>query len=165
MQERSHAFAMKSQIWLLDPRPDLPSIVAAVKHGFALSEASRTPVMLQLRIRACHVHGEFVASDNRAPSFTLKDALENPRRDTGRIGIVVQGGTCKTLLRVLERLGVADVYGSTRVPLYVMNVAYPVIDGELLRFCEGKRAILMVEEGQPNFIEQNVAAILRKAGS
>ncbi len=27
MQERSHAFAMKSQIWLLDPRPNLKSIV------------------------------------------------------------------------------------------------------------------------------------------
>ena len=24
MQERSHAFAMKSQVWLLDPRPNLP---------------------------------------------------------------------------------------------------------------------------------------------
>src|ERR687884_1072431 len=67
MQERSHAFAMKSQIWLLDPRPTLPSIVAAVKHGFALSEASNTPVMLELRIRACHVHGEFVAADNVRP--------------------------------------------------------------------------------------------------
>src|ERR687897_363257 len=27
MQERSHAFAMKSQMWLLDPRPNLESIV------------------------------------------------------------------------------------------------------------------------------------------
>jgi TPP-dependent indolepyruvate ferredoxin oxidoreductase alpha subunit len=61
MQERSHAFAMKSQIWLLDPRPNLPSIVKAVKDGFELSEASHTPVMLMLRIRACHVHGHFVA--------------------------------------------------------------------------------------------------------
>jgi indolepyruvate ferredoxin oxidoreductase alpha subunit len=78
MQERSHAFAMKSQIWLLDPRPNLPSIVAAVKTGFELSEASRTPVMLQLRIRACHVHGHFLASDNRRPDFTLSQALENP---------------------------------------------------------------------------------------
>jgi indolepyruvate ferredoxin oxidoreductase, alpha subunit len=55
MQERSHAFAMKSQIWLLDPRPNLPSIVRAVEQGFELSEASSTPVMLELRIRACHV--------------------------------------------------------------------------------------------------------------
>src|SRR6201994_4050818 len=61
MQERSHAFAMKSQMWLLDPRPNLPSIVRAVEEGFELSEATRTPVMLELRIRACHVHGRFIA--------------------------------------------------------------------------------------------------------
>ena len=77
----------------------------------------------------------------------------------------MQGGSYNTLLRALERLGVADVYGNSRIPLYVMNVAYPVIDSEVLRFCEGKRAVLMVEEGQPNFIEQNIAAILRQAGS
>src|SRR6478609_1471335 len=40
MQERSHAFAMKSQMWLLDPRPNLPSMVQAVEDGFQLSEAS-----------------------------------------------------------------------------------------------------------------------------
>lgn len=206
MQERSHAFAMKSQMWLLDPRPNLPSIVAAVKQGFALSEASNTPVMLQLRIRACHVHGQFVASDNQRARFTAQDALAQPQRDVqrivlppasflheqekiqqrwpaalafiqeqglneffaegaGDIGIVVQGGTYNTLLRVLERLGLADVYGNSRIPLYVMNVAYPVVDQEMLRFCQGKRAVLMVEEGQPNFIEQNIAAILRQHGS
>ncbi len=206
MQERSHAFAMKSQIWLLDPRPNLPSIVEAVKQGFELSEASRTPVMLQLRIRACHVHGHFVAGDNKRAKFTLKDALENPQRDVDRIvlppasfvheqekvkerwpaavrfiearglneffsedaddiGIIVQGGCYNTLLRALERLGLADVYGNTEVPLYVMNVAYPVIESEVIRFCAGKRAVLVVEEGQPNFVEQNLATILRQAGS
>lgn len=206
MQERSHAFAMKSQIWLLDPRPNLPSIVEAVKKGFELSEASHTPVMLQLRIRACHVHGHFVAGANRRPAFTLKDALENPQRDVSRIvlppasfvheqekvkerwpaalrfieehklneffsedaddiGIIVQGGSYNTLLRALERLGLADVYGNTQVPLYVMNVAYPLVENEVLRFCEGKRAVLVVEEGQPNFVEQNLATILRQAGS
>lgn len=205
MQERSHAFAMKSQIWMLDPRPNLPSIVEAVKQGFELSEASHTPVMLQLRIRACHVHGQFIASDNRAPSFTLKQALEQPQRDVSRIvlppasfvheqekvkdrwpaavrfieerglneffaedagdlGIIVQGGNYNTLMRALERVGLADVYGNSQVPLYVMNVAYPVIDSEVVRFCRGKRAVLLVEEGQPNFIEQNVATMLRQAG-
>ncbi|HSW07128.1 indolepyruvate ferredoxin oxidoreductase subunit alpha [Aquabacterium sp.] len=205
MQERSHAFAMKSQIWLLDPRPNLPSIVQAVKQGFALSEASHTPVMLQLRVRACHVHGEFIAADNLKPAFTVRDALDSPQRDVSRIvlppasfvheqekvnerwpaavrfieaqglneffsahaddiGIVVQGGSYNTLLRALSQLGVADIYGNSRLPLYVMNVAYPVIDSEVLRFCEGKRAVLMIEEGQPNFIEQNIATILRRAG-
>src|SRR5438105_4545308 len=85
IQERSHAFAMKSQIWLLDPRPDLPTIVRMVEKGFELSEASGTPVMLELRIRACHVYGSFTARDNARPPFSLKDALENPVRDTNRI--------------------------------------------------------------------------------
>ncbi|MBU2286008.1 MAG: indolepyruvate ferredoxin oxidoreductase subunit alpha, partial [Gammaproteobacteria bacterium] len=206
MQERSHAFAMKSQIWLLDPRPNLPSIVQAVKQGFELSEASSTPVMLQLRIRACHVHGQFVAEDNRRPEFSIQEAMEHPQRDVSRIvlppasfvheqekvrdrwpaavrfieehelneffsedaddvGIVVQGGCYNTLLRALERLGLADVYGHSQIPLYVMNVAYPVIDSEVVRFCEGKRAVLLVEEGQPNFVEQNISDILRRAGS
>src|SRR5499426_1614559 len=85
MQERTHAFAMKSQLWLLDPRPNLPKIVEAVERGFELSEASNTPVMLQLRIRACHVYGSFIAHDNRPPKFTLQDALDNPTRDVNRI--------------------------------------------------------------------------------
>src|SRR6201993_4638975 len=85
MQERSHAFAMKSQIWLMDPRPNLPSIVRAVEQGFELSEASNTPVMLMLRIRACHVYGRFTTKANSRPTFSAADALAAPARDYGRI--------------------------------------------------------------------------------
>lgn len=203
MQERSHAFAMKSQIWLLDPRPDLPSIVKAVEDGFELSEASNTPVMLEVRIRSCHVHGSFIAKDNKRPPYTLQQALENPVRDVNRIvlppasylqekekiekrwpaavefiksrklneffdgdltdvGIAVQGGMYNGVMRALQRLGLADVWGKTRIPLYVMNVAYPLIDDELTQFCAGKRGVLIVEEGQPEYIEQAVNTILRR---
>ena len=204
MQERTHAFAMKSQMWLLDPRPNLPSIVAAVEHGFALSEASSTPVMLEVRIRACHVHGRFTAKNNQRPAFTVRDAMEQPRRDTGRIvlppasyghevekirdrwpaavryiqehalnevfgdgaqdcGIILQGGLYNAVIRGLQRLGLADAYGESRVPLYVMNVTYPLVDAEIVRFAAGKRAVLMLEEGQPDYIEQALHAILRRA--
>ena len=84
-QERSHAFAMKSQIWLLDPRPNLPQIVKMVEHGFELSEQSNSPVMLELRIRACHVHGRFTCSDNRKPLFSRNRVLENPDFDYSKI--------------------------------------------------------------------------------
>jgi indolepyruvate ferredoxin oxidoreductase alpha subunit len=204
MQERSHAFAMKSQIWLLDPRPNLESIVKAVEDGFELSEATNTPVMLEVRIRACHVHGQFVAKDNRRPAYTLAQALENPRQDTDRIvlppasfqhekekieqrwpaaiafikehklneffegdidevGIILQGGMYNGVIRALQGLGLADVWGNTRIPLYVMNVTYPLIDDEIVAFCQSKRAVLMVEEGQPNYIEQALHSVLRKA--
>ena len=207
MQERSHAFAMKSQVWLIDPRPNLESIVRAVEMGFELSEASHTPVMLELRIRACHVHGRFSTKANKRPAFTLKDAIENPVRDVNRIvlppasyaqenekiterwpaavkfiqdhqvneffaddgidkkdfGIVMQGGLYNSVLRSLELLGLANAFGQSQVPLYVLNITYPLIDDEFKRFCTGKRGILLVEEGQPDFIEQNVNTILRRA--
>ena len=70
MQERTHAFAMKSQMWLLDPRPNLTAIVDMVEKGFELSEASNTPVILELRLRSCHLHGSFVAKDNKPPAIS-----------------------------------------------------------------------------------------------
>src|SRR5688500_6487532 len=85
MQERTHAFAMKSQMWLLDPRPDHTCIVDLIEKGFQLSEASNTPVMLEVRVRSCHMHGSFIAKDNVKPAFTLADALNNPKRDLSRI--------------------------------------------------------------------------------
>src|SRR5471030_1567785 len=85
MQERTHAFAMKSQMWLLDPRPNLPSIVQAVEQGFELSEASSTPVMLMLRIRACHVVGRFITKKNRRPGYTLQQAMDHPSRSSDKI--------------------------------------------------------------------------------
>src|SRR6202521_2720646 len=62
--ERPHAVALKSSLWLIDPRPQLPTIVQMVEKGFELSEASRTPVILEMRIRACHMFGSFAAKDN-----------------------------------------------------------------------------------------------------
>jgi indolepyruvate ferredoxin oxidoreductase, alpha subunit len=206
MQERSHAFAMKSQMWLLDPRPNIDAIVRSVEAGFELSEASSTPVMLQLRLRSCHLHGSFTAKDNIRPLMTVKDAVENPSRQLDRIvlppasflhekekienrwpaavdyitnhglnevlgagtadvGIIVQGGVYNTLNRAMELLGCSDAFGNAQVPVYVMNVTYPVVDSEILDFCADKRAVLLVEEGQPDYIEQNLNAILRRAGS
>src|SRR3990170_136517 len=75
IQERSHAFAMKSQMWLLDPRPNLPTIVRMVEKGFELSEASNTPVFMELRVRACHLRGSFIASDNRTPAISTRKLL------------------------------------------------------------------------------------------
>src|SRR2546421_641704 len=203
MQERTHSFAMKSQMWLLDPSPHLPEIVGAVEQGFELSEASNTPVMLMLRIRACHMYGRFIARRNRRPAFSAADALAAPSRDYGKIilppstyaqerekieqrfpaaqrfiaerqlndtiagevrdlGIVLQGGLYNHVLRALELLDCADSFGSSKLPLYVLNVTYPLVPEEWVRFCSGKRAVLVVEEGQPEFIEQAASQILRK---
>ena len=217
IQERTHAYAMKSTVWLADPRPELPTIVRTVERCFELSEASNTPVILELRIRACHVQGEFVAKANRAPAVSAREPLAEPaaflydrlshppvtfrqerlkhevrlpaaRRfvveagmnerfgpggaagtaiaDGARedVAIVVQGGLYNNLVRALQLAGAADAFGRSRVPVLCLNVVYPLVPEQVLAFCEGRRAVLVVEEGQPEYIEQEIATMLRRAG-
>jgi indolepyruvate ferredoxin oxidoreductase alpha subunit len=205
MQERSHGFAMKSQFWMLDPRPNLPSITKAVKDGFELSEASNTPVMLMVRIRSCHVTGSFPTRDNQRPPLTVYDAVANPQSDFNRVvlppmsylheqdkinvrwpaaekfiienklneifgpehadlGIIVQGGMYNGLIRALQRLGLADIDGTTEIPIYVLNVTYPIVRTEFEGFCQGKTHVMIVEEGQPDYIEQQLGSYLYRSG-
>ena len=158
MQERSHAFAMKSQIWLLDPRPNLPSHRrggeaglralrgqqhagdAAAAHPrlprarpvhrvrqpappFTIEGGAREPAARrqphraaagQLRARA----GEGATSAGRPRVRFIEERELNEFFAEGAddIGIIVQGGSYNTLLRALERLGLADVYGNIEDP-------------------------------------------------
>jgi len=203
MQERTHAFAMKSQMWLIDPRPNMSSIVDSIEKGFQLSEASNTPLFFMMRIRSCHATGEFIAKDNRSPTFTPDNPV-TPKREIDKIilppnvyqqerdkigerwpraiefikqhkmnevfagkhsklGIIMQGGLYNTLIRGLERLGLSNVFGDSDIPLYVMNVTYPLVPDEIVDFCRDKEQVLILEEGQPEYIEHNLHSILRKA--
>jgi indolepyruvate ferredoxin oxidoreductase alpha subunit len=47
----------------------------------------------------------------------------------------------------------------------VLNVAYPLLPEEVREFCAGKRAVLVVEEGAPDYVEQQINVILRSAGA
>src|SRR5690242_320125 len=80
IQERTYAYAMKSSLLMVDPRPELAHMVRMVEEAFELSEASSMPAMLQLRIRACHVRGTFACRDNVAPAISARNLLDDPAR-------------------------------------------------------------------------------------
>ena len=161
--------------------------------------------MLELRVRACHVTGSFIARDNRRPALTVAQAAASPRRATdrivlppanflheqekiehrwpaaqafisehrlnehfgpaaGNVGIIVQGGLFNGLNRALELSGLSDAFGVMALPVYCLNVAYPLVPGEVADFCRGKTAVLIVEEGQPEFIEHELNTLVRRAG-
>jgi indolepyruvate ferredoxin oxidoreductase alpha subunit len=205
-QERSHAFALKSLMWLLDPRPNLPTIVDMVEKGFELSEVSNSPVMMELRIRACHVQGHFKSKKNISPAVSTRHKLDGPPKefiydrlahppatfrqeklksdvrlpaarrfilekklneafegDEKQLGIVVQGGLYNGLMLALKTLGLADAFGKARIPILALNVVYPLVPEEIVEFSRSKSAILVLEEGQPEFIEQEIATFLRRA--
>jgi indolepyruvate ferredoxin oxidoreductase alpha subunit len=204
IQERTHAYALKSTMCLLDPRPDLGKMVEMVEHGFRLSETSNMPAILELRIRACHVRGSFECKDNRPPAIStrqlmeepaafdyaklahppvtfrheklkfearipaarryiveqqLNELMDGPRQD---LGIIVQGGIYNALIRALQQFGLCDAFGQSEIPVLVLNVTYPLVPEQVAQFALGKRALLVVEEGQPEYIEQEIATFLRR---
>ncbi len=200
IQERTHAFALKSSLCLIDPRPSLQNLARMVEEGFGMSEASNLPAVISLRIRAAHLRGTMVCRDNVRPRISMRDRLERPsfdysrlshppstylqeaqkferrlpnaRRfiverglnelipgDDKRVGIILQGGLTPTVLRALELADQADVYGRSRIPLLVLNVIHPLVPDQLLSFLEGKERVLVVEEGMPNFVEQELKAL------
>jgi indolepyruvate ferredoxin oxidoreductase alpha subunit len=65
-------------------------------------------------------------------------------------------------IRALQQLGLADAFGASRVPIYCMNVTYPMVPEEIVQFCAGKRAVLVIEEGQPAYLEEAILATLRR---
>jgi indolepyruvate ferredoxin oxidoreductase, alpha subunit len=147
-----------------------------VEKGFELSEATHAPVMLDLRVRACHLTGEFIAKDNKSGLYNARHRLAGPVRfeygrlahppatfaqerlkieqrlpaaqkfigeqklneliagEIGEIGIIVLGGLTNGVLRALVRIDLADLYGASRIPIYVLNVAYPLVPHEVREF-------------------------------
>lgn len=82
-----------------------------------------------------------------------------PGNSNQRVGIITQGGTYSVVMRALRRLGVADAFGTTDIPVYCMNMVYPLIHDELIDFMADKDSVLIVEEGNPNYIETQIAEI------
>ncbi len=205
IQERTHAFALKSSIWLVDPRPDIANIAHLVEKSFELSEASNSPVMMELRIRACHMFGSFQTKANKPASFSATQRIQAPaefeymklahppvtfaqendkfeRRLPAAcnfiiehnlneirgpvnhaLGIIVQGGLFNALNSRLEAAGLSDIHGNSQLPALILNVTHPLAPKQIEAFCEGKKAVLVIEEGQPDYLEQAIGQILRKA--
>lgn len=201
MQERTYTFAMKSSIPLIDPRYDMERLVELTEHCFGISEASNMPVFLNMRIRACHLTGSFIAKDNKVAEFNTNAPIPEqkydvskivlpphsylheiakfekrlpaaiayakqhkineifPGKSDARIGIITQGGTYSVVMRALQRLGAADAFGNSDVPVYCMNLVYPLVTDEIVDFLSDKDSVLIVEEGNPNFIETQIAEI------
>jgi len=100
-----------------------------------------------------------------AIDYVKRHRLNETFGGSGKVGIVMQGGMYNGVIRALQRLGLADVYGETEVPLHVLNVTYPLVEDDLTAFCADKDAVLIVEEGQPDYIEQALGSMLYKAGA
>ena len=204
IQERTHGVALKSTIWLMDPRPNLEVIVRTVHKAFELSEYSHTPVMMQLRIRTCHLQGKFIAKNNikpqisstnkvgevaphnydliaHPPSTYAQEKLKYGQRaklaktfisnnslneffqgEIEEIGLIVQGGLYNNLIAALKEMNMSDSLGNTKISIYVLNIVHPLIPDEVISYAKKFKALLVIEEGQPQYIEQELGLLFHK---
>ena len=204
IQERTHGVALKSTIWLMDPRPNLEVIVSTVHKAFELSEYSHTPVMMQLRIRTCHLQGKFIAKNNikpqisstnkigevaphnydliaHPPSTYAQEKLKYGQRaklaktfisnnslneffegEIEEIGLIVQGGLYNNLIAALKEMNMSDSLGNTKISIYVLNIVHPLIPDEVISYAKKFKALLVIEEGQPQYIEQELGLLFHK---
>jgi len=204
IQERTHGVALKSTIWLMDPRPNLEVIVNTVHKAFELSENSHTPVMMQLRIRTCHLQGKFITKNNIKPNISSinkvkevaphnYDLIAHPpstyaqeklkygqRAELAKqfieksslneffygqikeVGLIIQGGLYNNLISALEEMDLSDSLGNSKISIYVLNVVHPLIPDEIISYAKKFKALLVIEEGQPQYIEQEIGLLLHK---
>ena len=205
IQERTHGVALKSTIWLLDPRPNLKTIVDLVEKSFELSEISHTPVMMQLRIRTCHLQGKFITKNNKKPDISTVNKInsvaphnydliahppstyaqeklkygqrlglaenfiaENSLNEIyegslGEVGLIVQGGLYNNLISALQEMNLSDEMGNSKISIYILNIVHPLIPEEVKNYVKKYRSVLIIEEGQPPYIEQEIGLLLHKS--
>jgi indolepyruvate ferredoxin oxidoreductase, alpha subunit len=99
-----------------------------------------------------------------ARKFILERKLnEIIKGNDNSLGIITHGMTFNSMMRCLYNLGEANLYGQSRIPILNLNVIYPLVPEEIADFLRDKKAVLIVEEGMPNLIEEQIRATAQRA--
>jgi indolepyruvate ferredoxin oxidoreductase alpha subunit len=139
-------------------RPTISMLSPLGSPSFSIDRINLPPFTYQM---------EAQKFDRRLPAarrYIVERRLnEHFRGDEEHLGIVMQGGLWNTTLRGLHVLGLADARGRTPIPLLVLNAIHPLVPEELIEFLRGKRRVLVVEEGMPNYLERELKALAHEA--
>src|SRR2546426_1456310 len=139
-------------------RPKISMLTPLGEPSFSLERIHLPPFTYQMEAQ------KFEKRLPAAQRYIVEHGLSEHRRgDEPDVGIVMQGGLWNTTLRGLHVLGLADTRGRTAIPLLVLNAIHPLVPEELLGFLRGKKRVLVVEEGMPNYIERELKALAHEA--
>lgn len=84
--------------------------------------------------------------------------------DLKTIGIITHGSIYNSLIRALHLLGEADLKGNSNISILNLNSTFPIVPNEIESFSMDKDTVLVVEEGMPNLIEQQIISVVHKKG-
>ncbi|RMG20831.1 MAG: indolepyruvate ferredoxin oxidoreductase subunit alpha [Methanobacteriota archaeon] len=140
-----------------------PSISINKRKKDFQPDLSRVPIPPDTLI---HAKEKYKARKPKAIQFIRENKLNrlDKGKQTSRIGIITHGGVFNSLLTTLTELGLANILGEVAIDLLTLNVIFPLDPEEIKSFLEGKETVLVVEQGEPNFIEQEVKNIAYDLG-
>jgi indolepyruvate ferredoxin oxidoreductase alpha subunit len=127
-------------------------------------DPSKTPLPPNTQMHEQSKYSERLPAAQRfIVAHGLNERWGNPR---ARIGIITHGFTWNTVLRSLQELDLADTAGNVAedIEIFQLNAVFPLVPDQIADFIAPKDAVLLVEEGKPNLIEQGVRAILHEQG-
>src|SRR6266850_2326468 len=139
-------------------RPAISMLSPLAAPSFSIDRINLPPFTYQMEAQ------KFEKRLPAAKRYIVERGLnEHFRGDEDHVGIIMQGGLWNTTLRGLHVLGLADTRGRTPIPLLVLNAIHPLVPEELIGFLRGKKRVLVVEEGMPNYIERELKALAHEA--
>jgi indolepyruvate ferredoxin oxidoreductase alpha subunit len=81
-----------------------------------------------------------------------------------QFGIIAHGAVTNLVFRSLHLLGFNGLARQMEVPMLALRALYPLVVEEVVEFVEGKKEVVIVEEGWPAILEDQIRGILQKAG-
>ena len=98
-----------------------------------------------------------------AKEFILNNGInELFNGEDNSIGIITHGSLYNSLIRCLYNLGESDLSGKSSVPILNLNVTYPLVPEQITDFISDKKSVLILEEGMPNLIEEQIRSIAQR---
>ncbi|MDP7470015.1 MAG: thiamine pyrophosphate-dependent enzyme, partial [Dehalococcoidia bacterium] len=107
---------------------------------------------------------KFTERLDRAREYILKEHLNRLVPGRKPVGIITHGLVYNTTCRSLHLLGEAELSGKGTCSILALNVVHPLVPDEITRFLRDKEQVLVVEEGSPNLLEEQVRSIAQQGG-
>ena len=126
--------------------------------GFDYMRLAHPPVTF--RHEKLKIEQRIPAAQRYIAEHGLNEVLPGARFN--EVGLIVQGGLYNAMQRALQHLGLADAFGASDIPIQVLNVTYPLVPSEISGFCASKLGVMVLEEGNPEYIEKDIGLALRK---
>ncbi len=105
---------------------------------------------------------DYIIGDSREEKSGSRNSISSSKGSN--IGFITHGGIFNSFITAMYELGRADVSGSCVYDLLNLNVVYPIVPEEIIRFAADKEMLFIVEEGAPFYIEESIRSILHAAG-